>query len=123
MLKKVLLVSLISLAFQVSAYAHDEEKNSSSENLAQNTFTWGKSPNHVERDWKFIESEHFQIYYYQGFEKLALRNLKQAIEINPSLQQIAENDVDFARLKELPSFRMMTQKNDESDISFKTPND
>ena len=80
MLKKVLLVSLISLAFQVSAYAHDEEKNSSSENLAQNPFTWGKSPNHVERDWKFIESEHFQIYYYQGFEKLA----KEASDIGES---------------------------------------
>ena len=80
MLKKVLLVSLISLAFQMSSYAHDEEKNSSSENLAQNTFTWGKSPNHVERDWKFIESEHFQIYYYQGFEKLA----KEASDIGES---------------------------------------
>jgi len=40
-------------------------------NSFSNAFTLGKSPNHSERDWKVIETEHFFIHYYQGYEKLA----------------------------------------------------
>ena len=62
------------------------------------------------------------IFSLEGLQKLALRNLKQAIAINPSLQQTAVEDGDFASLKELPSFKLLTHK-DETDFSFQTPNE
>ena len=34
-------------------------------------FTIGKSPNHPERNWKVLETEHFLIHYYPSFEALA----------------------------------------------------
>jgi dipeptidyl aminopeptidase/acylaminoacyl peptidase len=34
-------------------------------------FTIGKSPNHPERKWKVLETEHFLIHYYPSFEGLA----------------------------------------------------
>ncbi|MFN8674122.1 MAG: peptidase MA family metallohydrolase [Candidatus Sericytochromatia bacterium] len=70
MIKKVALSVLLVFLLQVNAKAHDKNEIDF-KNSEEKSFNWGKSPNHKERDWKFIETEHFQIYYYQGFEKLA----------------------------------------------------
>jgi hypothetical protein len=36
-----------------------------------NAYSIGKSPNHTERNWRYIETEHFIIHYYKDFEYLA----------------------------------------------------
>lgn len=65
--------SVLSLVFlsliAANANAHDE---SSPVGLNANQgFIIGRSPNHPERKWKVLETEHFLIHYYSGFEELS----------------------------------------------------
>ncbi|MFN8575299.1 MAG: BamA/TamA family outer membrane protein [Candidatus Sericytochromatia bacterium] len=67
--KYILGLALFSL-LNSPANAHDEDKPiiSSSSNSG---FVIGRSPNHPERKWKILETEHFLIHYYDGFELLS----------------------------------------------------
>lgn len=74
--------SVLSLVFlsliSVNANAHDE---SSSIGLNANSgFIIGRSPNHPERKWKVLETEHFLIHYYAGFEELSKETAQLAEE-------------------------------------------
>lgn len=72
MLKKITLLSiLLTTTLQVGVYAHESKDSTNYEKIKEKEFNWGKSPNHTERNWKVLESDHFLIHYYQGFEKLA----------------------------------------------------
>lgn len=72
MLKKITLLSiLLTAALQVSVSAHESKDSTNYEKIKEKEFNWGKSPNHTERNWKVLESDHFLVHYYQGFEKLA----------------------------------------------------
>lgn len=72
MLKKITLLSiLLTATLQVSVSAHESKDSTNYEKIKEKEFNWGKSPNHTERNWKILESDHFLVHYYQGFEKLA----------------------------------------------------
>lgn len=64
----IILSILLSISYTNDAFSHDEKNLESSDKFK---FNLGKSSNNPERDWKVLETEHFLIHYYKGFEKLA----------------------------------------------------
>ncbi len=70
LVKKSFFWSLILLSLSINpSYANDDHNNITESKSS--SFNFGKSPNHPERKWKIIETEHFLIHYYDSFEKLA----------------------------------------------------
>ncbi len=73
MLKKSL--SALSLTILLALCTNNRSFASEGVELEANRFTHsfniGKSPNHPERKWKVLETEHFLIHFYQGFEEVA----------------------------------------------------
>ena len=98
MLKKFVLTTSISiclsLAISNKVKAHEESKL----DVSTEGFTLGKSPNHPEREWKVIESEHFIIHYYKGFEKLA----QEAIRLGEEAYFKVTRDLSAAPSNKIP---------------------
>jgi len=62
------------------------------------TYAIGKSPNHTERNWKYIETEHFLIHYYKDFENLA----KQCADIGEEVYFKITEDLDAYPSNKIP---------------------
>lgn len=66
--------------------------------LYNKAFAIGKSPNHTERQWKYIETEHFIIHYYKDFENLA----KQCADIGEEVYLKITEDLDAYPSSKIP---------------------
>jgi Tol biopolymer transport system component len=63
-------LSLVFLSLFINqANAHDKDNIGVS--TSNSNFVIGRSANHPERKWKILETEHFLIHYYDGFENLS----------------------------------------------------
>lgn len=62
------------------------------------------------------------IFSLLGFQKAAVSTLRQAIDINPSLLQVAIEDGDFSAIKDLRSFKKLTNPIEE-ELSPTDPSD